>query len=131
MIYQNLVEQFAAAGRLELLTETLDFAALPWAVHPSFTGVELKQLVSGAQTGGRFSFHLVRIAPNKQIGRHVHPSQLETHEVIAGSGFCRQNGREIPYQPGVICLLPAGEAHEVQAGDEGLYLFAKFMPALS
>ena len=27
-------------------------------------------------------------------------------------------------------LIPAGVTHEVHAGDKGLYLFAKFIPAL-
>lgn len=106
-------------------------AAVPWAAHPSFAGVELKQLVSGAQTEGKFSYHLVRIAPGGRIGLHTHPTQLETHEVIAGSGFCLRDGQKIAYEPGVISLLPANVPHEVQAGDEGLYLFAKFIPALS
>lgn len=47
---------------------------------------------------GKFSYHLVRIAPDCSIGNHIHETQLETHEVYADS--------------------------------EGLYLFAKFMPAL-
>lgn len=37
---------------------------------------------------------------------------------------------DIPYTPGVISTLPADVPHEVNAGDNGLYLFAKFMPAL-
>lgn len=130
MIYQNLVEQFAEAGRVALPGGEVDLAAVPWAAHPSFAGVELKELVSGAQSGGGFSYHLVRIAPGGQIGLHTHPTQLETHEVIAGSGFCLRDGQKIPYAVGVISLLPAGVPHEVQAGGDGLYLFAKFMPAL-
>lgn len=131
MSYQNLLEEFAEAGHLALPEAAVDFAAVPWAAHPSFAGVELKQLVSGAQTEGKFSYHLVRIAPGGQIGLHTHPTQLETHEVIAGSGFCLRDGQKIAYEPGVISLLPANVPHEVQAGDEGLYLFAKFIPALS
>ena len=47
------------------------------------------------------SFHLVRIAAGKTIGIHR-----------------------------VISIIPAKIPHEVKAGNEGLYLFAKFMPAL-
>lgn len=131
MSYQNLLEEFAEAGRLALSEAAVDFAAVPWVAHPTFAGVELKQLVSGAQTDGKFSFHLVRIAHNGQIGQHTHPTQLETHEVIAGSGFCLRDGQKIAYKPGIICLLPAAAPHLVQAGPDGLYLFAKFIPALS
>lgn len=99
MSYQNLLEEFAEAGRLALPDGEVALAAVPWAAHPSFAGVELKQ--------------------------------LETHEVIAGSGFCLRDGQKIAYEPGIICLLPAAAPHLVQAGPDGLYLFAKFIPALS
>lgn len=61
---------------------------------------------------------------------HIHDPQLETHEVIAGSGYAINDGADIQYEPGVISVMPAKVHHEVHAGDEGLYLFAKFMPAL-
>ena len=87
-------------------------------------------LVTGNDTNRQFSFHLVRIAPGKTIGNHIHETQLETHEVISGSGLCVNDGKEIEYEAGVISIMPAKIPHEVKAGDKGLYLFAKFMPAL-
>ena len=77
------------------------------------------------------SYHLVRIEPGRKIGNHVHRDQLETHEVIAGAGSCINDGAPLVYTPGVISIFPAGLPHEVTAGPEGLYLFAKFMPALN
>lgn len=56
---------------------------------------------------------------------------METHEVISGSGVCNNDGTEIAYEPGVISILQKNVPHEVTAGKEGLYLFAKFMPALN
>lgn len=106
------------------------FAELPWNPHPTFEGVELKHLLTAADTNGEFSFHLVKIAPNKSIGEHIHAAQLETHEVIAGSGVCTNEGIRIPYECGVVTILKKGTPHSVDAGDEGLYLFAKFIPAL-
>lgn len=106
------------------------FSELPWNPHPTFEGVELKHLLTAADTNGEFSFHLVRIAPNKSIGEHIHAAQLETHEVIAGSGVCTNEGMKIPYESGVVTILKKGTPHSVDAGDEGLYLFAKFIPAL-
>ena len=55
---------------------------------------------------------------------------LETHEVIKGSGKCVNAGSTIPYEAGTISIMQAGVPHEVTANSEGLYLFAKFMPAL-
>jgi len=95
---KNLFERFDEGGKLLLPGETTAFDKIPWSKHPAFEGVELKHIVTAEKTDGQFSFHLVRIAPNKKIGNHIHEKQLETHEVIAG--------------------------------EDGLSLFAKFIPAL-
>lgn len=116
-------------GSLRLPDATAEFADIPWAKHPAFDGVELKHIVSAKDTDGQFSYHLVRIAPGKSIQNHIHETQLETHEVIAGSGVCINDGTAIPYAPGVISIMPAGIPHEVNAGEDGLFLFAKFIPA--
>lgn len=127
---QNVFHQFDTQGRLCLPGAEIPFADLPWHRHPAFEGVELKHIVPAEQTGGQFSFHLVRIAPNRKIGLHTHPTQLETHEVIAGSGTCVRERDTIRYAPGTVCVLPMNAAHEVVAGPDGLCLFAKFIPAL-
>ena len=130
MDHKNLFEKFNEGGRLLLPDTTVVFDAIPWFEHPVFEGVELKHIITAEKTAGQFSFHLVRIAPNKKIGDHIHEKQLETHEVIAGAGVCVNNGVELPYEAGVISIFPIGVPHEVIAGEKGLYMFAKFMPAL-
>lgn len=117
-------------GLLKFPAKSVEFAAIPWSKHPTFEGVELKHIVTAKDTDGQFSYHLVRIAPNKSIKNHIHETQLETHEVIAGSDVCVNNGVTIPYEAGTISIMLAGIPHEVNAGDDGLYLFAKFIPAL-
>ena len=131
MKYQDLFEAFNTEGQLRLPGTAVSFSEIPWNKHPSFDGVELKHIVTAKETEGQFSYHLVRIAPGKAIGNHVHQTQLETHEVVAGTGTCVNNGAELVYEPGVISILPMGLPHEVQAGPDGLYLFAKFIPALT
>ncbi len=130
MDYKNLFEKFNEGGKLLLPDATITFDAIPWSKHPAFEGVELKHIITSERTDGEFSHHLVRIAPNKKIGNHIHEKQLETHEVISGTGVCVNDGVELPYETGVISIFPIGVPHEVIAGDDGLYLFAKFMPAL-
>ena len=130
MDYKNLFEKFNEGGKLLLPDATVTFDAIPWSKHPAFEGVELKAIITSERTDGRFSYHLVRIAPNKKIGNHIHEKQLETHEVISGTGVCVNDGVELPYETGVISIFPIGVPHEVIAGDDGLCLFAKFMPAL-
>lgn len=126
---ENLFEKFNE-GVLLLPKSESSFGELEWHDHPTFEGVQLKHIVTSAQTNGEFSYHLVRIAPNKMIGSHVHEKQLETHEVIDGFGVCVNEGIELEYRPGVISIMKMGTPHEVSAGEKGLYLFAKFIPAL-
>ena len=130
MDYKNLFEKFNEGGKLLLPDATITFDAIPWSKHPASPGVELKHIITSERTDGQFSYHLVRIAPNKKIGNHIHEKQLETHEVISGTGVCVNDGVELPYEAGIISIFPVGVPHEVIAGDDGLCLFAKFMPAL-
>lgn len=125
----NTFEQFDK-GILRLPEGSKSFQEVAWCKHPVFEGVELKHIVTGKESGGDFSYHLVRIAPNCSIGNHIHETQLETHEVICGEGECINAGVHIPYEAGTISIMPAGVEHEVNAGKDGLYLFAKFMPPL-
>lgn len=131
MDYQDLFEKFNTEGQLRLPGASVPFGEIPWSEHPTFDGVELKHIVTAKETKGQFSYHLVRIAPGKAIGSHIHQTQLETHEIIAGAGICINNGAELAYEPGVISILPMGLPHEVKAGPDGLCLFAKFIPALT
>lgn len=117
-------------GRLLLPEKEADFEEIAWSKHPAFEGVELKHIVTAMDADGKFSYHLVRIAPDCRIGNHIHETQLETHEVVKGSGRCVNAGRVVTYEEGTISIIPAGVPHEVAAGSEGLYLFTKFMPAL-
>ena len=108
---KELFEKFND-GCLRLPDGEIDFGKIGWNKHPTFEGVELKHIITAKDTGGDFSYHLVRIAPNKRIKNHIHETQLETHEVIAGSGECVNNGKTLGYEPGVIPLHePAIKMH--------------------
>ena len=125
----DLFEAFDC-GQLIIPNKTVNFENVPWSKHPTFEGVELKHIVTSSDTDGEFSYHLVRIEPNKSIFYHIHERQLETHEVISGEGICINGQCEIQYSPGVISIMPRAVPHEVHAGNAGLLLFAKFIPAL-
>lgn len=130
MDFKNLFQTFDEEGKLLLPDATTTFDTIAWSEHAVFEGVALKHIVTSEQTDGQFSFHLVRIAPGQKIGSHIHERQIETHEVISGTGICVNNGVKLSYEPGVISIFPVGVPHEVTAGTDGLYLFAKFLPAL-
>ncbi|MFZ5427460.1 MAG: cupin domain-containing protein [Thermodesulfobacteriota bacterium] len=101
-----------------------------WEAHTSFTGVWMKHLILGKDTGGGLSCHLVRVEKGSSIGEHAHEGSLELHEVLSGEGVCRLEGREIAYAPGVCLVMPAGVRHEVAAEGGDLYMMARFTPAL-
>lgn len=126
----NTIYDAFVHGQLRLPSREIHFTTVPWSKHPAFDGVELKHLVTAEDTHGQFSYHLVRIAPGKQISPHTHSTQLETHEVISGTGTCINNGATLSYTPGTISIFPIGLEHSVHADAGGLLLFAKFMPAL-
>lgn len=110
--------------------QTIATESLPWNPHPNFTGISLRHLVTGKDTGGRMSLHYVRIDPGCTIGDHAHAGQVEIHDVIAGAGTCTLAGIKIPYTPGIVGVMPADHVHRVEAGDKGLLLLATFTPPL-
>ena len=125
----SIFEKFET-GKLFLKGQEKTFKSIEWSPHPKFKGVSLKHLVTAKDTNGEFSYHLVRIKPQKKIGLHTHEIQLETHEIIAGHGICDVAGNKTIYEAGSIAILPAGVEHEITAGEDGLFIFAKFFPAL-
>lgn len=126
---EKIFEKFNR-GTLLLPQSKTSFEELEWHDHPTFEGVQLKHIVTSDVTGEGFSCHLVKIAPNQKIGNHIHEKQLELHEVVGGYGVCINDSAELKYESGVISIIQAGVPHEVTAGSDGLYLFAKFIPAL-
>jgi quercetin dioxygenase-like cupin family protein len=108
----------------------VELSGIKWNKHAKFEGVEMKNIITGSQTGGSFSYHLIKIEPGKSIGLHTHATQVETHEVVYGKGIGTIGGVKHEYVPGTLTLLPVGVEHSVDAGPDGLYLLAKFIPSL-
>ena len=89
----------------------------------------MKTMVSSAMTRGALSQHLVRVEPGCTLETHVHPTQCELHSVLQGSGKASLEEQESEYRPGSLATIPAGAAHAVRAGSDGLTLLASFSPA--
>ena len=123
---KELFDKFGT-GLLSLPKAVRYFEEIEWRKHPDFEGVELKDIITEKDTDSKFSYHLVRIAPNMKIGCHIHTDHIETHEIIGGSGLCINEGTQIEYRTGVLSIIKCGIAHEVVAGANGLYIFAKFI----
>jgi len=101
-----------------------------WHPHSTFSGVFLKHLITGDDTEKKISCHLVKIEAGCEIGYHTHETQLELHEIVEGKGICQIDTQSIDYYPGVITKIDKKINHRVVAGENDLYLFAKFIPAL-
>jgi len=119
-----------AKGSATYVDRDVAMGEIPWHPHSKFKGVFLKHVVTGADTEGRVSCHLVRIDPNAVLEDHAHDGQWEIHEVIEGEGRFMLGSKETPYRPGRIAVIPKGVRHKVIAGGDGLFLLAKFFPAL-
>jgi len=117
-------------GKIVYLEKEVDAKDLVWNAHPTFKGVSLKHLVKGESTNGKFSCHLVKVESGCEIGEHIHADKWELHEIIGGIGKCILADKEIRYELGVSVVIPEGVKHKVVAGEEDLYLLAKFVPAL-
>ena len=100
-----------------------------WAAHPKFPGVAMKTVVGSAMTNGALSQHLVRVDAGCALETHVHAAQCELHLVLAGSGEAWLEDQHGDYRPGSVSSIPAGSAHSVRAGGDGLTLLASFTPA--
>jgi quercetin dioxygenase-like cupin family protein len=103
---------------------------LPWNAHAKYQGTFVKDLVTGKDTGGSFSCHIIRMDAGSVIADHVHDGKNELNEVIGGSGMGILEGVQTPFEPGVVIVIPGGKSHSLTAGREGLYFLAKFVPAL-
>jgi quercetin dioxygenase-like cupin family protein len=126
MNHLNFFEISRAVG----LTGVKETGNIEWNAHPVFKGVFLKHILTGADTGGQISSHIVKIDPFCELGNHTHEGRVEIHEVVSGTGSCLINGSEYSYTCGVTAVIPECAPHSVRAGADGLYLMAKFTPAL-
>lgn len=129
MLKGKISEKFEN-GIVTGLYSNIKTSAIDWNEHNLFKGVYLKHLIKGIDTNNSISCHLVRVNPGCSIDTHIHSGKLEVHEVIEGTGVCIIGEKTIDYNVGTISLIPADIPHKVTAGNEGIYILAKFSPAL-
>lgn len=126
---ENLITNLEK-GNTHLLTASVSNVEKQWNPHLKFKGVYLKHIITGGQTGNRFSSHIVKIEPGCILDEHIHEGKTELHEVIEGDGICYLNDTRVIYSPGDCATIPDDTKHKVNAGEQGLILLAKFFPAL-
>ena len=126
----KMISTNIANGIVHYTDRSENISEVEWAKHPKFKGVYLKHIIKGADTGGAFSSHLVKIDPDCCLENHCHENQLELHEVIEGDGSCQLIEERFDYHLGKMAIIPKEKSHMVQAGKNGLTLLAKFFPAM-
>ena len=127
---ENLFLEKVLSANIYFSDKQVKIEALVWNAHPTYKGVYLKHLILGKDTENQLSCHIVKVEPNCILDTHLHDGKIEIHEVVSGSGTMFLDKKEINYTVGQICVIPANTPHKVVAGKDGLYLFAKFTPAL-
>ena len=127
---ENLFLEKVLSANIYFSDKQVKIETLLWNAHPTYKGVYLKHLILGKDTENQLSCHIVKVEPNCILDTHQHDGKIEIHEVVGGSGTMFLDKKEINYSVGQICVIPANTPHKVVAGKDGLYLFAKFTPAL-
>jgi quercetin dioxygenase-like cupin family protein len=127
---QKTITEIFEQGTVSLPDLEIEAVAKPWYSHPAWSGVFLKDLVTAKETGGKFSYHLIRVWKNKEVMDHDHETQWEWNQIISGKGVFVIGDKEVPLVPGQTFVTPPGVHHTVSADDEDLTLLALFSPAL-
>lgn len=117
-------------GQIGTISEILNSEDKIFNPHPKFKGVYIKNLVTGDMTNNQLSCHLVKVEPYCTLDTHIHENNLEIHEIIYGTATCYIGENKINYNVGTIGIIHANVSHKVEAGENGLYILAKFTPAL-
>lgn len=95
------------------------------------TGQRLRILLTGDQTAGRLFRAELTVPPGGSAGpRHLHPSQREDFEVLAGEAVFAVGDWQQVAGPGDRVEVPIGEPHGFRAiGDGDLCLRLELRPA--
>lgn len=125
----NIVNDFEN-GAVYSVTKAVNSGEIAFTPHAKFKGVAIKHQVTGKTTGSQISCHLVKVEPFCTLDTHVHAGNLEIHEIIDGDGTLFLGDKTYHYSAGSLGVIPAGVSHKVDAGKNGLYILAKFTPAL-
>ena len=128
MVNGSIIKSFSK-GKVVYQDKEIEVEKLEWNKNAN-KGVYLKHIITGEDTEGKFSCHIVKIESGCEIASHTHECNWELHEVIHGEGKCILADKEVDYSVGTLSVIPQGMEHKVKAVSGDLYLFANFIPAL-
>jgi quercetin dioxygenase-like cupin family protein len=96
------------------------------------TGERIVFVETASETNGETVVIECFVRPSGFVAKaHVHPSQDERFEVLAGSVMFKLDGQELPARPGDVVLVPAGTKHQFwNASGEEAHFRCEIRPAL-
>lgn len=91
---------------------------------------QIKQLISGAETGGKLAAFEERTSPGAGPPRHAHANQIEVFHILKGRHLFLLNDQTLEAGPGECVVVPAGATHAFKNIDteEGVLHF-ELLPA--
>jgi len=112
-------------------TEMSDSPEHPEALRPEDLAVFNSEKMGKATIfeSERILVGLNAFLPGQEHALHAHPGMDKIYHVLAGSGRFLLASREIPMEPGVMLVAPAGVPHGIRNdGDERLIVVAILAP---
>ena len=108
-----------------------DVNAGEWMEHSRFRGIYLKRLLTPADNP-LASVNVLRVPPGGIIGRHLHPTQVETVYALAGQSILTLDQTEVALNAGQIVAIPIALEHALRnEGTETVELLTFFTPPLT
>ena len=106
----------------------VDGSAVAWGGHPRFPGIQMKPLLTPADNA-LANVSLVRVPPGGLVGRHRHPTQVETVYLLRGRSILTLGDTDRPLDAGQIVAIPIGLEHALRNnGTDLVELLAFFTP---
>jgi quercetin dioxygenase-like cupin family protein len=115
------------AGAKEM-PRVIDRNSVMWQPHPRFEGVFIKALLTPADNT-LANVTMVSVPPDAVVGRHRHPTQVETVFLLEGTAVLTLDETNVQLHPGQIVAIPIGMEHALRnAGTTTVELLAFFTP---
>ena len=76
MEFKNLFDKFSTCGKLLLPDSAFSFDDIPWSVHPTFDGVELKNIITSDPVSYTHLF-----------GKSIHIMTTDLYFILVSLGF--------------------------------------------
>lgn len=112
------------------LPRIVDAGSTEWGLHPRFAGILMKPLLTPADNA-LANVGMVRVPPGREVGRHRHPTQVETVYLLQGQSVLTVGDSDMPLEAGQIVAIPIGIEHALRnVGTEPVDLLAFFTPPI-